>query len=338
MSQLIKSRAPLRISFIGGGTDVSPFPERYGGAVINTTITKYITSTLKFRNDKKLKITIVGEGETIYPEIKNVKYDGRFDIVKAVIKHLYKENRGLDIYIYKDIGPRSGLGGSATLFVSCIGLFNEILDRKLDKYEIAELAYKLERDELKNLGGRQDQYASAFGGINFIEFKGNNFVRVTPLNISKEVISSLEENIILLNVGERKSSGGIIEEEIKNIKTQRDTQKAMLETKKLVIEMKEILLSGNLKEFGILLDKAWQLKKKFGSQISNSRIDQLYKELKKAGALGGKISGAGGGGHMFVFCKSFKRDKVENAALKFGAKLVPFNLENSGLVTWRTNF
>jgi D-glycero-alpha-D-manno-heptose-7-phosphate kinase len=338
MAELIKSRTPLRISFVGGGTDVSPFPEKYGGMVVNATITKYVTSTLRFRNDKKLKIEIVGEGKIIYPDIKKIKYDGKFDLVKATIKHLYSGKRGLDIYIYKEVAPRSGLGGSATLFVNIIGLFNELLKKKLDKYKIAELAYKLEREELKNLGGRQDQYAAVFGGINFIEFKGKNFVRVTPLNIAKETIYSLEENLILLDIGKRKNSGQIIEEQIKNVETKKSTLEAMLKTKEMVGELKEALLSNDLKRFGILLDKAWQLKKKFSSKISRPDIDKLYEDLKKAGAIGGKISGAGGGGHMVVFCRPFKRDKVEKAALKWGAKLVSFKLENSGLVTWREHF
>ncbi len=337
--ELIKSRAPLRISFIGGGTDVSPFPEKYGGMVVNTTITKHITATLKFRKDRKLRIKIIGEGEIVYSDIRDIKLDGKFDIVKSVIKHLYKEKWGLDIYVYKDItSTRAGLGGSAAMFVCCIGLFNEIADKKLDKYEIAELAYHIERVELKNIGGRQDQYASAFGGVNFIEFKGKDFVRVTPLNLSKETISNLEENLVLLNIGERTNSGKIIEEQIKNVKSKSDTLKAMLETKKLVVDVKEALLSGNLKKFGELLDVAWELKKRFSSHVSNPWIDHLYDELKKAGAVGGKISGAGGGGHMFVFCRSFTRDKVEAAAVKQGVKIEPFKLDHLGLVTWKTNF
>jgi len=338
MAKLIKSRAPLRISFAGGGTDVSPFPERYGGMVVNATINKYVSSILKFRRDKKLSIEIVNEGKIVYPDIKKIKYDGKFDVVKAVIKYLYRDKKGLDIFVYKDIGARSGLGGSAALFVSLIGLFNELLKKRLDNYEIAELAFKLERDELRNLGGRQDQYATAFGGINFIEFKGKDFVRLSPLNLTKETLCGLEEGLILLNIGERKNSGRIIENQIKNIKSSKKTVKAMQETKKITYQVKETLLSGELKEFGLLLDRAWELKKKFSKEISRPDIDALYNRLKKAGAIGGKISGAGGGGHMFVFSKSFRRHEVEKAALKWGAKLVPFKFENSGLVTWRTNF
>ncbi|CUS89752.1 GHMP family kinase ATP-binding protein, partial [Candidatus Kryptonium thompsonii] len=216
---LIKSRAPMRISFAGGGTDVDPFPEEYGGVVVNASINKYVTSTLKFRRDQKIKIEIAGEGKIIYDSKDTLVYDGKFDAVKAVIKHMYKGERGLDIYIYKDVEPRSGLGGSAALFLSVIGLFNEISAKKLDKYECAELAYQLERNELKNLGGRQDQIVCAFGGINFIEFKGKDFVRVTPLNLSKETICELEERLILINLGARRNSGTILEQQIKNVET-----------------------------------------------------------------------------------------------------------------------
>lgn len=338
MIELIKSRAPMRISFAGGGTDVDPFPEKYGGVVVNASISKYVTSTLKFRKDKKLKVEIVGEGKAIYNNINTLTYDGKFDIVKAVIKFMYKGNNGLDIYIYKDVGPRSGLGGSAALFLSVIGLFNELSPKKLDKYECAELAYKLEREELKNLGGRQDQIACAFGGINFIEFKGNDFVRVTPLNLNKETICGLEESLILLNLGERKNSGKILEQQIKNVKTKKDAIQAMLETKEITYKIKEALLSGNLEEFGELLNNGWELKKKFATGISNQDINKFYEGLKKVGVVGGKISGAGGGGHMFVFGKSFCRDKIEKEVLKFNHSLVPFKFENSGLTTWRSKY
>lgn len=338
MSQLIKSRAPLRISFAGGGTDVSPFLEKYGGAVVNATINKYVSSTLRLRNDKKISIEVVPEGKIIYPDIRKIQYDGKFDVVKAVIKNLYQENKGLDIFVYKDVGPYSGLGGSAALFVSIIGLFNELLERKLDKYEIAELALRLERDEIKNLGGRQDQYATVFGGINFIKFGGKDSVTVSPLNLPQEILGSLEENLILIDLGARENSGKIIEDQIKNIKTKKETLEAMKQTKKIAHRVKRALLCGNLEELGKLLDKGWELKKKFSKKISNSKIDKIYNRFKKAGVIGGKISGAGGGGHMFLFCKPFERYKVEKEILKSGIKLVPFKLENSGLITWRENF
>ncbi|WP_176693916.1 GHMP kinase [Candidatus Kryptonium thompsonii] len=325
----------MRISFAGGGTDVDPFPEEYGGVVVNASINKYVTSTLKFRRDQKIKIEIAGEGKIIYDSKDTLVYDGKFDAVKAVIKHMYKGERGLDIYIYKDVEPRSGLGGSAALFLSVIGLFNEISAKKLDKYECAELAYQLERNELKNLGGRQDQIVCAFGGINFIEFKGKDFVRVTPLNLSKETICELEERLILINLGARRNSGTILEQQIKNVETGKNID-ALLETKKITYEIKDALLSGDLEKFGKLLDKAWELKKKFAEGISNPDIDRFYKRLKELGVIGGKISGAGGGGHMFVFCKSFCRHKIEREIEKFNYKVVPFSFENSGLVTWRS--
>jgi len=338
MPELIRSRAPLRISFAGGGTDVSPFPEKYGGAVVNATINKFVSSALRFRKNKGLSIEIVPEGKITYPDIKKIKYDGKFDAIKAVVKHLYQGDKGLDIFVYKDIGPRSGLGGSAALFVSVIALFNELLERKLDEYEIAESAFKLEREELKILGGKQDQYATVFGGINFIKFEGKDYVRVLPLNLSRKTLLSLEENLILLDLGERRDSGTIIEDQIKNLKIKKETLEAMKQTKKIVHQAKKALLSGNLEEFGKLLDKSWELKKKFSKRISNPQIDEFYSRFKKAGAIGGKISGAGGGGHMFLFCKPFKRHEVEKEISKLGVKLVPFKLENSGLITWRENF
>ena len=320
MKQLIKSRAPLRISFIGGGTDVSPFPETYGGIVINATISKYVHATLRF--DKE-----------------SVKHN---DIVRAVMKELHFDidDDGFSVDIKSDVASCSGLGGSSAVFVAVIGLFNELLEpsTSMDNYQIAELAYKLERDELKNIGGRQDQYATAFGGTNMIEFWGDNHVRLTPLKLKQETILELEDRLVLLDLGARKASGNIIKDQIKNIKKKGIELAAMLSTKAMVKAMEYMLLEGKIIEFGEMLDEAWRFKKSFSNMITNPEIDKLYDDLKKVGVIGGKISGAGGGGHMFVLCKAFTKDKVEEVAKEWGAEIVPFKFEDSGLVVWRSNF
>ncbi len=334
---IIKSRAPVRISFAGGGTDVSPFPEKYGGAVINASISRYVTSALEFRTDKKLVISVAGEKEFICPNIQKLVYDGHQDLIKAVIKHLYHSHQGLNIYIKNDVPPQSGLGGSSTLFISIIGLFNALLTNKLDKYQIAELAYKLEREELKIPGGRQDQYAAVFGGINFIEFKGQDFVRVTPLDLPKEIIAELEESLILLHLGPRKeSSTNIIISQTKNVQKGGRSLEPMMRTKKMALKIKEAFLSNNLKKVGKILDESWKLKKKFAAGITNPQIEDLYARLKKKGALGGKLTGAGGGGHMLIYCEFQKRNDVEKEALKWGAQIVPFRLESHGMTTWES--
>jgi len=336
MPFLIKSKAPLRISFGGGGTDIPPFPERYGGVVLSATIDKYIKTVLKFRKDKKLAIKINGSRKIIYPDINKIKYDGKIDQVLAVINHLYKKSQGIDIEIKEDINS-CGLGGSSSLFVSLIGAFNELLKNKLNKYQIAKLAFDIERKELTYLGGKQDQYAAAFGGINWIEFKKSGEVRVIPLKLPKKTIRNLEKSLILFKIGKRKSSEELMKEQIKNTKTKKETIKALCETKKIAFGMKKVLFDSNLEEFGRLLDKAWQLKKKFSSLISNKRIDFVYEKLKGKGALGGKICGAGGGGFMLILCEPNKKNELVKEIRKLKLKPISFKFEFSGLLVKKLN-
>lgn len=327
---VIKSRAPLRISFAGGGTDVSPFPEKYNGTVVNATINKYTDIGLKLRKDKKLTIKLNGLKKIVYPNIKKISHDDKFDQVLAVIKHFYQKPEGLDIQIRMGISS-PGLGSSSSLFVSLIGGFNELLKLKLNKYKIAQLAFNLERKKLKNLGGRQDQYASTFGGINWMEFRGATKVKVIPLRLFSKTIRQLENALILLDIGKRISPDKLMKDQIKNIKTNKETIRAMLATKKITFEVKKALLSSDLNKLGQLLDQAWQLKKKFTPLISNQRIDSLYEKFKKVGALGGKIAGSGGGGHMLILCQPNKKNAIKKEAKKFKIKPQEFKFDFSGL-------
>ena len=182
---IIKTRAPVRISFAGGGTDVSPFTEKYGGAVVNTTINKYAYASLKERKDNKIVISSHNYNQTLtFNSIQEMKYDGNLDLIKSVIKKMADLNHGFEISLYSEILPKSGLGSSASAFSAVIGLFNKLQkEKRLDNYDLAEMAYNLERNDLNNAGGRQDQYASIFGGLNYFEFEGHNFVKVNNLNI-----------------------------------------------------------------------------------------------------------------------------------------------------------
>lgn len=335
---IIRSRAPVRISFAGGGTDVSPFTETHEGAVVAVSINQYSHASMQFRRNGKVRL--IEEKDRVREELPAngmLPYGTRLDLIKSVINHYHDHlGNGFEFGVHTDVPPRSGLGGSASLAVAAIGVFNTLhAEKGIDKYEIAELAYKLEREELKNAGGRQDQYASVFGGINFIEFKGNNFVRVHPLNLKPDTLLELETNLLLLYLGSRMDSGHIIEEQTRNVKTNTQTMEAMIATKKLAYDVKYSLLRGNLKLFGELLDEGWRLKKQFAKSISNPRIDGIYVALKKAGALGAKITGAGGGGHMIVYCAPGRKHQVIRKAEKLGARVVPFSFDFEGLVTWK---
>jgi D-glycero-alpha-D-manno-heptose-7-phosphate kinase len=332
---IIRSRSPVRISFAGGGTDVSPYTEDHGGCVINAAINKYAYATLELRDDNKIHFKSSDYNkELTFGSINDMKYDGDLDLFKSVVKH-YKKS-GINLSLRVEAPPRSGLGSSGSAFASLIGLFNHLKrEHALTDYEIAELAYDLERKELKNPGGRQDQYVTVFGGINFIEFKGNDFVRVNPLKLSKNTIYELEKNLVIVNVGIRKQSGDIISDQTKRYKENKEEViRALQKNKEFAIEMKKALLRNDLNSFGKLLHNAWEEKKKYSSMISNDRIDNFYNKAKAAGAIGGKVSGAGGGGHMLFYCKPNTEITVANVLEKLGAKIVPFTFDFKGLQTW----
>jgi len=332
---IIRSRAPVRLGLAGGGTDVSPYTEEHGGAVLNATINKYASGSLEFREDGKVHLHSFDYDKTIsLDHIKDLGNDGDLALFKTVINRLYKGRNGLNLYLHTEVPPRSGLGGSAAAFIAIVALFNHLQTaKKLTPYELAELAYELERKDLGIPGGRQDQYATVFGGLNFMEFKGNEFVRVSPLKIKKDVLLELEKNLILVRAPERKHTDDILADQKKNVETGK-TIEHMHRTKELAIEMKNVLLLGDLHSFGEILHQAWEEKKKFSTMISNPEIDRIYALAREHGAIGGKITGAGGGGHMLFYCSPNKEMYVRNALQRIGCMPVDFSFNMEGLETW----
>jgi D-glycero-alpha-D-manno-heptose-7-phosphate kinase len=233
-----------------------------------------------------------------------------------------------------DVPPRSGLGASAAAFAAMIGLFNHMrAERSMTNYEIAELAYKLEREELGIGGGYQDQYATVFGGLNFIEF-GNGWVRVNPMKMRKDHILELEKHIVLVYTRDRTVQGDIIEAEKKAWKEKKDVADALDKTKEIAHEIRFALIKGDLIKFGDLLNESWETKKKHSSLISDRYINEIYDLAMKNGAMGGKISGAGGGGFMFFLCEPNREHRVISALDAAGLKPVPFTFDFEGLQTW----
>ncbi len=348
MSLTIRSRAPVRISFAGGGTDVSPYTEEYGGSVVNAAINRYAYATFIGREDHKIILDSMDlESRLEFNDISEIKIDGQLDLLKSVILYFKKHHpnffrdhtTGFEIHTSSEIPPRSGLGSSASMFASVIGLFNQLgKEYRIDQYEIAELAHYLEREELKNAGGRQDQYAAIFGGINFVEFKGNDFVKMNPLKLKEKYMLELSSNLLLLNIGSRTDSGDIIDDQIKNLNQNATSLDATHKTKELALEVKYALIRGDFNHFGELLDQGWQEKKKFSNKISNPQIDEYYEILKEHGAIGGKVLGAGGGGHMLFYCQPCKKLHVLRKALELGLKEVPFSFDFEGLITWEVNY
>ena len=336
---LIRAKAPLRISFAGGGTDVPPYPEKEGGCVLNATINKYAYGTLRPREDNQIKIESLDFGISVnYDVDEELIYDGKLDLVKAAIKKLEgQDSTGFDLFLHSDAPPGTGLGSSSTVMVALVGLLKEFKNMPLTDYEIANLAYIIERKELGIKGGLQDQYAATFGGFNFIEFLKDRVI-VNPLKISQDVINELEHNLLLCYTGRTRLSARIIEDQVSRYKhREEETLLAMRNLKGIAVEMKNALLRRRLNEFGELLHYAWENKKRMSDKISNPEIEEMYEEARKAGALGGKISGAGGGGYMLLYCQFERKHKVAERLKKMGGTIVDFAFDPYGLQTWRVD-
>ena len=329
-----RARAPLRISLCGGGTDVSPYPEEHGGMVLSATINQYAYASLRPRRDSRLTLASLDYDVVArYDHPRRVKFDGNLDLIKAVVR-AFKVRRGADLWVHSDAPPGSGLGSSSTLVVALIGVMSEWLRRPLPDYEVAELAYRIERVDLGLAGGRQDQYASAFGGFNFIEFNADGTV-VNPLRIRTDVLNELEYRLLLCYMGQTRQSAKIIERQTAAYRAgQASVVEALRRLKSETLEMKKALLLGKVDALGELLHEAWESKKKLDEGISNSHVDRLYRLARREGAIGGKMPGAGGGGYFLLLTRFDRKHRVAAVLEKHGGQVVPFQFERRGLVTW----
>jgi D-glycero-alpha-D-manno-heptose-7-phosphate kinase len=332
-ARLFRAKAPLRVSFAGGGTDVAPFPQQEGGLVLSATINRYAYAALTPRPDQRIAIESIDFGMSLDYEVdEELPFDGRLDLVKAAIKKLGRG--GFDLFLHSNAPPGSGLGSSSSVMVTLIGVLKEFHRLPLTDYEIAELAFALEREDLGIKGGLQDQYAAAFGGFNFIEMDGTRVV-VNPLRISADVIHELEHNMLLCYTGKTRASDRIIEDQTGRF-TERDGRalEGLRMQKSLAVEMKNALLCRKTAEFGALLGAAWEYKKQMSPKISTPFIDEAYAQAMANGALGGKVTGAGGGGYMLFFCPFHRKHKVAESLIKMGGTVTEFEFTHHGLCTW----
>jgi D-glycero-alpha-D-manno-heptose-7-phosphate kinase len=334
---IVRSKTPLRISFAGGGTEVEPYLSERGGVVLGTTLDKYAYSSLYFKRDHQIHVAsldydVVAKYNSDEPLIE----EDKLKLVKAVIRRVNPKHnhQGLEIFLHSDAPPGSGLGSSSAVVVTLIGAFKHWLHLPLTNYEIADLAYQIERGDLGIKGGKQDQYAAAFGGFNFIEFYRDATI-VNPLRVPSDTLNELHYNLLLCYTGKTRLSAHIIDDQIKGyVQQQKSVTEAMDELKDIAVALKNALLQGRLNDFGALLHDAWMNKKKMATQISNVHIDELYEAARKHGALGGKISGAGGGGYMFFYCNSNRKHILAEQLERIGAQVVDFNFDFRGLQTW----
>lgn len=337
---IFRSRAPLRIGLAGGGTDVSPFSDLYGGAILNATINLYAYAAITPREDNKIIFHAVDRGERYELDaVEQLEIDGKLDLQKGVYNRIVKDfagkAMGFELTTHIDAPSGSGLGTSSTLVVAMIGAFVEWLKLPLGEYDVARLAYSIEREDLKLAGGKQDQYAATFGGVNFMEFHEDNKVIVNPLRIKEEILQELEFHLLLYYTKTSRESSDIIKQQKANVKENQETSlKATQSLKEQAFMMKEALLKGDLGKIGEILDFGWQNKKQLAKGISNPMIDDLYRAAMNAGASGGKISGAGGGGFMIFYCPGNSRYDVIKALDEKGAQMHRYNFIEKGMTTW----
>ena len=337
---IIRSKAPLRIGLAGGGTDVSPYCDRFGGAILNVTLSLYAHATIKPRTDGKIILHSIDKDKRLeFDSLDELPLDGCLDLVKGiynrVVKDYAKKALSFEMTTSVDAPPGSGLGTSSTLVVAILGAFAEWLKLPLGEYDLAYLAYDIERKDLGMAGGKQDQYAATFGGVNFMEFFADEKVIVNPLRIRQTYLDELAHNLILYNLETSRLSSKIIELEQKHLRENaKETIEAMHQLKKQASLMKNALLKGEIDKIGNILDFGWQHKKKMAKGISNPMIDEIYQVAMNNGSTGGKISGAGGGGFMFFYCPENTKHQVIEALNSYKGKATTFEFVTVGLRTW----
>lgn len=338
----IRARAPLRLGLGGGGTDTSPYAESYGGVVINATVDLYAHVTIALSQTNEVEL---------YLDDRDISWRGPVSgqlplgdeliLLKGVYNRMcaeFNEGRGLPlaIHVYADVPPGSGLGTSSAMVTALVQAFNELFQARLSAYDVAHLAHEIERVDLKLNGGKQDQYAAAFGGVNFIEFGPGPGVLVNPLRITPETAAEFEASLVLFFSGVSRESARIIDEQSRNVTGGSTASiEAMNQLKAIAYQMKQALLMGRIAEVGAILDEGWAHKKRTASTVTTPELDALYDAAKAAGAFGGKVSGAGGGGFMMFLVDPRRRQHVVRALEAFPGRVFASGLTTGGAMSWR---
>ncbi len=328
-----RSRSPVRISFGGGGSDLTHYFDSENGAVINTTISLYSHAILRIRDDHKVIIHSRDLAASIHADnLQNaLSKKGQFGLIQAILK-LVNPEFGFELFLHSDYPMNSGLGGSAVVSAAVLGCFNQFRHDKWDLHELAELAFQAERLYLGVSGGWQDQYATVFGGFNFMEFRMDQNI-VHPLRIHPETLLELEESLILCDTGISHESGDIHQDQREQMQ-QSNVRQHVQANVELSYRIRNQLLRGRLLQFGQSLHEAWELKRQLSSKISTAHLDQIYENARKHGVLGGKLLGAGGGGFFLFYVPSFRKHNVMAHLEGAGLKISPFRFEQEGLQSW----
>lgn len=341
MVKIVRSRAPLRLGLAGGGTDVSPYSDTYGGAIINVTIDKYAYASLTSRDDGQVVFHAVDLGVVeSFPCDRPVPADSQLKLHRGVYERIVSQFAGghrpaLKLTTHVDAPMGSGLGSSSALVVAMVGVFAEMMHLPLGEYEVARLAFDIERIDLALRGGRQDQYAATFGGFNFMEFHADERVVVNPLRIRSHVRNELESSLLLTFSGASRESAKIISSQSQSVSAGGKSLEAMHQLKAEATQMKEALLFGNVRKVAEILSSGWEAKKRTSPTVSTPEVEQLFSVAMRNGALAGKLSGAGGGGFAMFIVDPDRRPRLRAAiAEETNATPVVASLTLDGMTTW----
>ena len=338
---LVRSRAPLRLGLGGGGTDLSPYCDRFGGVVLNCTIDRYAYAFIEPRNDGKvsfrahdLSIEELHDACNALPVLQGLKlHRGVYNRIVSQFNN--DKPLSLTISTTVDAPAGSGLGSSSALVVSLVEAFRTFLNLPLGRYDVAHLAFEIERKDLQLAGGKQDQYAAAFGGVNFIEFLADDRVIVNPLRLDEGILNEFETSLIACFSGVSRDSDAIIAEQIRGVlQNEKTAIEALHQLKEDAVLMKQELLTGNVPGMAALMKKSWSNKKLTAHAISTGKIENLLDIAIRGGAMAGKVSGAGGGGFIMLLVEPQDRTHIINALNKHGGLASPVHLTSRGSETW----
>jgi D-glycero-alpha-D-manno-heptose-7-phosphate kinase len=337
----VHAKSPLRLGLAGGGTDVAPYSDLYGGMVLNATISLYTHCEIVLRTEGPIRFEASDFNERLELPLDSVlALDGGLVLHRAVYNRIVRQFNGgrplpVDVLTYSDAPPGSGVGSSSALVVCMLTAYCELLKLPLGEYDVAHLAFEIERIDCAMAGGKQDQYAAAFGGFNFMEFGQGDRVIVNPLRLRRELANELESRLLLYFTGRSRSSAKIIEQQIASTQAPRsDAMEAMHEIRKAAVDMKEALLRGEIDRVLDILSASWLAKKRAATGISNASIDAVANTAMEAGARGLKISGAGGGGFMMIAVDPPNRHAVIRALDPLGGRFFSFGFVSEGVESW----
>ena len=333
--RIIRARVPVRVSYSGGGTDMSTYINELPAAVLSSTINKYCTASIIIRKDEEIHITSKNLNlNYVAKNLDQIEFGDGLDLIKAAVK-IMQPDYGFELETYAEFDPGTGLGGSSALVVSILGALNYFRnEQQLDIYQLADLAYQVERIDMNIEGGWQDQYATTFGGFSWIEFRQNQ-VLVNTLRLHRDTQLELEYNLMLFRLGGSRNSGDIQKKHIDGIGKQNNHQ-SFLEMIQLAKQMKEVLLKGHVKRFADLLHKSWLLKQEMNQGVTNKFITDCYNTARELGALGGKLLGAGASGYLLIYSSPLYQKKIKNALEQKGVKQELFKFSSAGLEVWST--